>query len=98
MRGDITVKFDGVELHDVAANRMASYYALDSNSSTDGTAATAATDEDTAATDEDTVATDEDTVVTDEDTVATDTAADKDSSPANLLTGDASLPPSDEPD
>ena len=28
MRGDVTIEFDGVEVHDVAANRMASYSAL----------------------------------------------------------------------
>ena len=28
MRGDVTVEFDGVEVHDVAANRMASYSAV----------------------------------------------------------------------
>ena len=43
MRGDVTIQFDGVEVHDVAANRMASYSAVDSNGTTDDIAATADT-------------------------------------------------------
>ena len=40
MRGDVTVEFDGVEVHDVAANRMASYSAVKSdNAIADNTAA-----------------------------------------------------------
>ena len=31
MRGDVTLEFDGVEVHDVAANRMASYSAVKSD-------------------------------------------------------------------
>ena len=42
MRGDVTVQFDGVEVHDVAANRIASYSVLESNSAGDDTATTSA--------------------------------------------------------
>ena len=65
---------------------MASYSALDSHKPADNTAATAGdtvTDNDIAATAGDTV--------TDKDT-----AADNDTGLTNMLTGDVSLPPSDE--
>ena len=46
MRGDVTIQFDGVEVHDVAANRMSGYGAVKSdNASTDNTV----TDNNTAA-------------------------------------------------
>ncbi len=105
MRGDVTIKFDGVEVHDVAANRMASYSAADSNSATDDIAANA---ENTAADNNvisdtdaaDTVAVD--TVAVDTDAVDTDAvdndAADTGSGLSDMLTGDVTLPPSDEPD
>ena len=35
MRGDVTLQFDGVEVHDVAANRMASYSAVKSDNAAD---------------------------------------------------------------
>ena len=37
MRGDVTMQFDGVDVHDVAANRMASHSAKDSDNSPDDT-------------------------------------------------------------
>ena len=37
MRGDVTLQFDGVEVHDVAANRMASSSALETNNAADDT-------------------------------------------------------------
>ena len=47
MRGDVTIQFDGVEVHDVAANRMASYSAVkldNANTAADNTDNTAADD------------------------------------------------------
>ena len=47
MRGDVTIEFDGVEVHDVAANRMASYFAVKLDNATADNSATAAATENT---------------------------------------------------
>ena len=68
MRGDVTLQFDGVEVHDVARNRVASYSTVKSNHASDDNAAS--------------------------DDIA---ASDDTDSLAQLLAGDESPPPSDEP-
>ena len=48
MRGDVTLQFEGVEVHDVAANRMASYPAVNSNNTAPSDDNTAPGDDNTA--------------------------------------------------
>ena len=104
MRGDITLQFDGVEVHDVAAKRMAGYSAVDSDNAAAGNTAaddTAATGDTTAANDaaatSDNSAADGATAETATTDIAAHNDADKHADLANMLTGDVSLPPSDEP-
>ena len=108
MRGDVTLQFEGVEVHDVAANRMASYSAVNSNNTADNAAAANATADNATADDNnanaDNTATDDSTAAADDAAnpekaaVDDDTAADDDAGIANTLTGDELLPLSDEPD
>jgi flagellar biosynthesis/type III secretory pathway protein FliH len=90
MRGDVTLQFDGVEVHDVAANRMASYSAVKSDKATADNTATAATADNTIA--------DDNTATAATAATADDTTADDNAGLANMLKGDELLPPSDEPD
>ena len=87
MRGDVILQFDGVEVHDVAANRLASHPLVDSNNAVDDIA----TNADNIIAD-DNIATAENTVVAD------NRAADENADLANIVTGDELLLPSDEPD